>query len=124
MQCHSQEDFVFKCDRISIGSGCTIGTGVLMLYSTTMGDGSALAPDSFLMKGEEIPANAHWGGNPAHEMPTRWSRSGRPRTTPSLVADVEPKCQSRERTWWLLRGGAHFEMNRQQVARRALGRRP
>ena len=68
IQCHSQEDNVFKCDRISIGSGCSIGTGVMMLYSTTMGDGSALAVDSFLMKGEEMPPNAHWGGNPAREM--------------------------------------------------------
>jgi hypothetical protein len=27
-----------------------------------------LAPDSFLMKGEEIPERARWGGNPAREM--------------------------------------------------------
>ena len=29
---------------------------------------SVLAPDSFLMKGEEIPPHARWGGNPAREM--------------------------------------------------------
>jgi hypothetical protein len=33
-----------------------------------MGDGAVLAADSFLMKGEEVPANARWGGNPATEM--------------------------------------------------------
>jgi hypothetical protein len=27
-----------------------------------------LAPDSFLMKGEEIPPHARWGGNPSREM--------------------------------------------------------
>ena len=37
-------------------------------YGVTMGDGSVLAPDSFLMKGEEIPPHARWGGNPAREM--------------------------------------------------------
>ena len=37
-------------------------------YGVTMGDGSELAPDSFLMKGEEIPPRARWGGNPAREM--------------------------------------------------------
>ena len=34
----------------------------------TMGDGVVLAPDSFLMKGEEIPQYERWGGNPAREM--------------------------------------------------------
>jgi acetyltransferase-like isoleucine patch superfamily enzyme len=34
-------------------------------YGVTMGDGVVLAPDSFLMKGEEVPPNAEWGGNPA-----------------------------------------------------------
>jgi hypothetical protein len=33
----------------------------------TMGEGSVLAPDSFLMKGEEVPQHARWGGNPATE---------------------------------------------------------
>ncbi len=34
----------------------------------TMGDGAVLAADSFLMKGEEVPPNARWGGNPAKKM--------------------------------------------------------
>jgi non-ribosomal peptide synthetase-like protein len=68
VQCHSQEDNAFKSDRISIGSDCTVGIGAMILYSVTMGDRSVLAPDSFLMKGEEIPADAWWGGNPATEI--------------------------------------------------------
>ncbi|GAA3431745.1 Pls/PosA family non-ribosomal peptide synthetase [Kutzneria kofuensis] len=69
IQCHSLEDFAFKADRITIGSGCTIGVGALVHYGVTMGDGVVLAPDSFLMKGEEVPPHARWGGNPAREMP-------------------------------------------------------
>jgi hypothetical protein len=42
-------------------------------YGATMGDGAELAPDSFLMKGEEVPRHARWGGNPAGE--TRADRS-------------------------------------------------
>ena len=68
VQCHSQEDGTFKSDRSMIGAGCTIGVGALVHYGVTMGDGSVLAPDSFLMKGEEIPPHAQWGGNPAREM--------------------------------------------------------
>ena len=68
IQCHSQEDGTFKCDRTTIGTGCTIGVGALVHYGVTMGDGSVLAADSFLMKGEDVPRGARWGGNPAMEM--------------------------------------------------------
>jgi non-ribosomal peptide synthetase-like protein len=67
VQCHSQEDGVFKSDRTSIGAGCTLGVGAMVHYGVTMADGSELATDSFLMKGEEVPSNARWGGNPARE---------------------------------------------------------
>ncbi|WP_351228564.1 Pls/PosA family non-ribosomal peptide synthetase [Streptomyces sp. NPDC002133] len=70
IQCHSQEDYVFKCDHITIGADCTLGVGAFVLYGTAMGDGAVLAPDSFLMKGEEVPPHARWGGNPAREMRT------------------------------------------------------
>src|SRR5437867_7174902 len=66
--CHTQEDATFKSDRTTIGAGCTIGVGAFVNYGVTMGDGSVLAPDSFLMKGEDVPVHARWGGNPAREM--------------------------------------------------------
>jgi non-ribosomal peptide synthetase-like protein len=65
IQPHSQEDGAFKSDHITIGAGCTLGVGALVHYGATVGDGTTIAPDSFLMKGEEVPANEHWGGNPA-----------------------------------------------------------
>jgi non-ribosomal peptide synthetase-like protein len=68
IQCHSQEDGTFKSDRSTLGAGCTLGVGALVHYGVTMGDGSVLAADSFLMKGEEVPRHARWGGNPAREM--------------------------------------------------------
>jgi non-ribosomal peptide synthetase-like protein len=68
IQGHSQEDGAFKSDRITIGSGCTIGIDSLVHYATTMEDGVVLGPSAFLMKGEEIPAGEQWGGNPAHQL--------------------------------------------------------
>ncbi|WP_455355260.1 Pls/PosA family non-ribosomal peptide synthetase [Streptomyces sp. SYSU K217416] len=68
IQCHSQEDGTFKSDRTTVGAGCTLGVGAFVHYGVTMGDGVVLAPDSFLMKGEDIPRQARWGGNPAREM--------------------------------------------------------
>ncbi|MFF0011940.1 Pls/PosA family non-ribosomal peptide synthetase [Streptomyces sp. NPDC005374] len=65
VQAHSQEDGTFKSDHIVIGDGCTLGAGALVHYGVRMGDGAVLSADSFLMKGEEMPTGAHWGGNPA-----------------------------------------------------------
>jgi non-ribosomal peptide synthetase-like protein len=68
IQCDSQEDGTYKSGRTTIGDGCTIGMNAFVHYGVTMGDRSVLTADSFLMKGEEVPARARWGGNPAREM--------------------------------------------------------
>jgi non-ribosomal peptide synthetase-like protein len=68
IQCESQEDGTYKSGRATIGAVCTIGVGAFVHYGVTMGDGSVLAADSFLMKGEHVPPRARWGGNPAREM--------------------------------------------------------
>ena len=68
IQCDSQEDVTYKSGRTKLGAGCTLGVGTFVHYGVTMGDGSVLAADSLLMKGEDVPAHARWGGNPAKEM--------------------------------------------------------
>jgi len=68
IQVHTQEDYAFKSDVTTVGSGCTFGVGAMAHYGVTMGDDVVLAADSFLMKGEEVPAGARWGGNPAREL--------------------------------------------------------
>ena len=68
VQCHSQEDGTFKSDRTEIGAGVTVGVGAFVHYGVVLGDGAVLGPDSFLMKGEVVPAQALWGGNPATEI--------------------------------------------------------
>lgn len=75
VQCHSQEDGTFKSDWSAIGAGCTLGVGAFVHYGVTLGDGAVLAPDSFLMKGESVPANALWGGNPATQIDRATARS-------------------------------------------------
>ena len=68
IQCDSQEDGTYKSGAAVLGAGCTIGVGAFVHYGVTMRDGSQLAADSFLMKGEEVPPRARWGGNPAREL--------------------------------------------------------
>ena len=68
IQCHSQEDGAFKSDRSALGAGVTLGVGALVHYGVSVGDAVEIEPDSFVMKGEEVPAGARWGGNPAQEL--------------------------------------------------------
>jgi non-ribosomal peptide synthetase-like protein len=68
IQCHSMEDGTFKADRTVLGSGCTIGVGALVHYGVSVGRGSEVLADAFLMKGEQVPDGARWGGNPARAL--------------------------------------------------------
>jgi non-ribosomal peptide synthetase-like protein len=65
IQGHSLEEGVFKSDHIAIGSGASLGTAAFIHYGVKMGENVALAPDSFLMKGEEPAPGSIWQGNPA-----------------------------------------------------------
>jgi non-ribosomal peptide synthetase-like protein len=68
IQAHSQEDGGFKSDYVEIGAGCTVGVGAWVHYGVTMGDGSQIEANTFLMKGEEVPPRTRWGDNPAREL--------------------------------------------------------
>ncbi|HEY0813613.1 MAG TPA: Pls/PosA family non-ribosomal peptide synthetase [Pseudonocardia sp.] len=69
LQAHSMEDGIFKADDITIGHGCTVGTGAFIHYGVTIGDHAVIAADAFLMKGEQVAPSTLWSGNPAR--PTR-----------------------------------------------------
>jgi non-ribosomal peptide synthetase-like protein len=71
IQCHSQEDGIFKSDYSTLGCNVTLGTGSHVHYGVTIGDGAELTTDCFLMKGEQVPPGARWGGNPASELQVR-----------------------------------------------------
>jgi serine acetyltransferase len=69
VQCHSQEDGIFKSDYSTLGSNVTLATAAHVHYGVTIGDDAELTTDCFLMKGEQVPPGARWGGNPASELP-------------------------------------------------------
>ncbi|WP_459385164.1 Pls/PosA family non-ribosomal peptide synthetase [Arthrobacter humicola] len=70
VQGHSMEDGTFKSDRIVIRNNCSLGVDSWVNYGVTMQDGSSLGADSLLMKGEDVPENATYSGNPAREVRT------------------------------------------------------
>ncbi|AZQ70232.1 amino acid adenylation domain-containing protein [Streptomyces luteoverticillatus] len=67
LQAHSLEDGVFKSGPIAIGDDCTIGTNAFVHYGVVIDDTAHIDADSFLMKGEHVPARTRWRGNPAAE---------------------------------------------------------
>ncbi|GAP54931.1 putative acetyltransferase YvoF [Arthrobacter sp. Hiyo6] len=68
LQCHSLEEGTFKSDFIKVGARCTVGTNATIHYGVTVGDGAVIETDSFVMKGEDVPDNRRFGGNPAREI--------------------------------------------------------
>ena len=92
VQCHSQEDGAFKSDRSAIGAGTTLGVGAFVHYGVTIGPGGLLEPDSFLMKGSDVPAGSWWGGNPATELGSSPFGTGSAwqRTRPRSGSPAEP----------------------------------
>ncbi|MEM9439813.1 MAG: Pls/PosA family non-ribosomal peptide synthetase, partial [Pseudomonadota bacterium] len=65
IQPHSLEEGVFKSDYVKVGKGCTLGVASNLHYGVTLGDYVEIAPDSFVMKGELVPSDSTWSGNPA-----------------------------------------------------------
>jgi len=68
IQCHSLEDSTFKSDYTVLGDGVVLGVAAFVHYGVTMGKGTKLDADAFLMKGEETAPFTHWAGNPATEV--------------------------------------------------------
>ncbi len=90
IQSHSQEDGAFKSDVSTVGAAVTLGVGAFVHYGVTIGDGAVLAPDTFLMKGEEVPPQEYWGGNPAREMRVLSPIAARPSRRMPVPATLVP----------------------------------
>ena len=65
IQPHSLEEGVFKSDHVKVGKACTLGVASNVHYGVTLGDYVEVTPDSFIMKGEVVPSDSVWSGNPA-----------------------------------------------------------
>jgi non-ribosomal peptide synthetase-like protein len=68
LQGHSLEDGVFKSGRLWLGDGVSVGANAYVHYDTRLADGAQVAPDSFVMKGEQLGAGTRWQGNPAQAL--------------------------------------------------------
>jgi non-ribosomal peptide synthetase-like protein len=78
IQGHSMEDGTFKSGHIVVGNRCSLGVYAWVNYGATMHDGSVLEADSLLMKGEDVPDDTVFVGNPARAASHRSSEAPRP----------------------------------------------
>ncbi|MGB5708438.1 MAG: Pls/PosA family non-ribosomal peptide synthetase [Arenicellales bacterium] len=65
LQSHSLEQGEYKSGYIQIGNHCSIECNAFLHYGCTIGDNVIVAPDTFIMKGENVESNSTWWGNPA-----------------------------------------------------------
>lgn len=65
IQGHSLEDGLFKSGRIVLGDQVTLGERAFVHYGVQVGAQARIAPESFVMKGEQLEAGSRWQGNPA-----------------------------------------------------------
>ena len=64
IQNHLFEDRIMKSSYVRIKEGCTVGNMSVVLYDSTMENGSTLGQMSLLMKGETISEDKNWYGIP------------------------------------------------------------
>ena len=64
VQTHLFQDRVMSLDRVIIGEGATLAAHSVALPAATLGDSATVAPGSLVMRGDRVPANSVWQGNP------------------------------------------------------------
>jgi len=64
-QTHLFEDRVMKIDEVRIGRQVNVGPRTTVLYSASVADNVQLGPMTLVMKGESLPRDTRWAGNPA-----------------------------------------------------------
>lgn len=64
VQTHLFHDRVMATDTVRLGVGATLGPHSIVLPAASLGEGAVVGPASLVMRGELVPANSRWGGNP------------------------------------------------------------
>ncbi|WP_329137638.1 amino acid adenylation domain-containing protein [Streptomyces sp. NBC_01476] len=65
LQTHLFHDRIMQMDTVVLREGATLGPGGIVLPGSEIGARSTLGPASLVMRGESIPPDTRWLGNPA-----------------------------------------------------------
>jgi non-ribosomal peptide synthetase-like protein len=64
VQTHLFHDRVMSIDTVTLDPGATMGPHGVILPAARIGAGGTVGPASLVMRGEVVPANSYWIGNP------------------------------------------------------------
>ncbi|NLF90880.1 MAG: hypothetical protein GX570_05995, partial [Corynebacterium marinum] len=64
VQTHLFQDRVMSLDYVTIADGATLAAHSVVLPAATLGAGATVGPGSLVMRGDQVPANTVWQGNP------------------------------------------------------------
>ncbi|TDT95702.1 non-ribosomal peptide synthetase-like protein [Streptomyces sp. 846.5] len=64
LQTHLFHDRIMRMDTVTLQEGATLGPHGIVLPGTTIGARTTLGPASLVMRGESVPADSRWLGNP------------------------------------------------------------
>ena len=69
LQTHLFHDRIMSIDSVTLGAGATLGPHSVILPAAQISEGTTTGPASLILRGEVLPANTYWRGNPA----VRWN---------------------------------------------------
>ncbi|MCZ4557398.1 amino acid adenylation domain-containing protein [Rhodococcus maanshanensis] len=64
VQTHLFHDRIMAMDTVTLGNGATLGPHCVALPAAGIGDGATVGPASLVMRGDTVPPNTRWQGNP------------------------------------------------------------
>jgi non-ribosomal peptide synthetase-like protein len=72
VQTHLFHDRIMRMDEVALAAGSTLGPHGIVLPGVRIGERTTVGPASLVMRGEDVPADTRWLGNPI----TAWSSRG------------------------------------------------
>jgi non-ribosomal peptide synthetase-like protein len=98
VQTHLFHDRVMALDAVELDEGATLGPNSVILPAASLGRAATVGPSSLVMRGEFVPADAYFTGNPvipwvdAPPLPdssTRPAKAGTPTSAPPAVVAAD-----------------------------------
>lgn len=85
LQTHLFHDRIMRMDTVTLGRGATLGPHSIALPGTDLGDAAVAGPCSLVMRGDSLPTDTRWLGNPV----ARWqSTTATPTESAPITADA------------------------------------
>ncbi|MCB0931981.1 MAG: amino acid adenylation domain-containing protein [Mycobacterium sp.] len=80
VQTHLFHDRIMRMDTVVLEEGATLGPHCVALPASRIGSSTTIGPGSLVMRGDEVPPNTRWQGNPIAPWPAarRKSRNAEP----------------------------------------------